>query len=127
MLDMKKALTKLMKAPIVVEQGTSGIWTYRKWSDGTAECWGHNTATVTFASIGNGWRGSGGQVNFPFTFKDVPRVFALHNGGSTTYWSAVSNANPTTTTTGSFTFERMVSTVGSTTVAYSIYAIGTWK
>lgn len=24
----------------VVEQGTDGIWKYRKWSDGTAECWG---------------------------------------------------------------------------------------
>ena len=24
----------------VVEQGTSGIWTYRKWNSGKAECWG---------------------------------------------------------------------------------------
>ena len=24
----------------IVESGTSGIWTYRVWSDGTAECWG---------------------------------------------------------------------------------------
>ena len=27
----------------VVETGTSGIWTYRKWSDGTAECWGRKS------------------------------------------------------------------------------------
>ena len=26
--------------PKVVESGTSDMWTYRKWSDGTAECWG---------------------------------------------------------------------------------------
>lgn len=24
----------------IVEQGTSGIWTYRKWSSGVSECWG---------------------------------------------------------------------------------------
>lgn len=24
----------------VVEEGKSGIWTYRKWSNGIAECWG---------------------------------------------------------------------------------------
>ena len=24
----------------IIESGTSGIWTYRVWSDGTAECWG---------------------------------------------------------------------------------------
>jgi hypothetical protein len=25
--------------PSIVEQGASGDWIYRKWSDGTAECW----------------------------------------------------------------------------------------
>ena len=25
----------------IVEQGKDGIWTYRKWSDGTSECWGN--------------------------------------------------------------------------------------
>ena len=32
--------------PYLVESGTSGIWNYRKWSDGTAECWGTSTASV---------------------------------------------------------------------------------
>jgi hypothetical protein len=27
----------------VVEHGTAGIWTYRKWSSGVAECWGVHT------------------------------------------------------------------------------------
>ena len=30
----------------VVEQGTSGIWTYRKWNSGLAECWGEVTANT---------------------------------------------------------------------------------
>lgn len=29
----------------VVEHGTSGIWTYRKWASGVAECWGSYTST----------------------------------------------------------------------------------
>lgn len=35
----------------VVEQGTSGIWTYRKWAGGVAECWGEVTvrASITDA------------------------------------------------------------------------------
>ena len=38
-------------ADYVVEQGTSGIWHYRKWSSGTAECWGEVTvrASITDA------------------------------------------------------------------------------
>ena len=30
----------------IVESGTSGIWSYRKWSDGTAECWGKDYSVV---------------------------------------------------------------------------------
>ncbi len=30
----------------VVEQGTSGIWTYRKWNSGIAECWSYMTGTT---------------------------------------------------------------------------------
>ena len=39
MLDMKKALTKLMQTPKVIESGREGIWQYRKWSDGTYDAW----------------------------------------------------------------------------------------
>lgn len=30
----------------VLEQGTSGIWAYRKWSSGVAECWGQPSNSV---------------------------------------------------------------------------------
>ena len=30
----------------IVESGTSGIWYYRKWSDGTAECWCSYNLTI---------------------------------------------------------------------------------
>lgn len=37
----------------VVEQGTSGIWTYRKWNSGVAECWGM-TSVASNAYSANG-------------------------------------------------------------------------
>lgn len=30
----------------IIEQGTSGIWTYRKWNSGIAECWGKGKVPV---------------------------------------------------------------------------------
>lgn len=30
----------------IVSQGTSGIWTYRKWASGVAECWGQPSKSV---------------------------------------------------------------------------------
>lgn len=34
-------------ADFIIEQGTSGIWTYRKWNSGVAECWGVSAVSVT--------------------------------------------------------------------------------
>lgn len=64
---MKELLTNIIKkiqqiayklgliADYVVETGTDGIWTYRKWNSGIAECWGVTSrATGTFTSHGIG-------------------------------------------------------------------------
>lgn len=69
--------------PTIVAQGTAGIWTYRTWSDGTAECWGKKDVSVTFPSAAN-WGGlfttgaiSGSNVNFPYgLFAEIPVVNA---------------------------------------------------
>jgi hypothetical protein len=69
--------------PTLVAQGTAGIWTYRTWSDGTAECWGKKDVSVTFPSSAN-WGGlyttgaiSGSNISFPFgLFAETPVVNA---------------------------------------------------
>lgn len=76
-------------ADIVVERGTSGIWTYRKWASGIAECWG-TSDTVTMDS----WKEWGGMYtaanvipayNYPFQFASAPMLQityrAIKNGG----------------------------------------------
>lgn len=41
------------QADYIVEQGTSGIWTYRKWNSGIAECWGKTSVeSNTYAANG---------------------------------------------------------------------------
>ena len=37
-------------ADFVVEQGTSDIWTYRKWNSGIAECWGVSSGTTSITT-----------------------------------------------------------------------------
>ena len=53
MLNDKKLFTKILNAlsvDYIVEQGTSGSWTYRKWNSGIAECWGTFTEVKGFTS-----------------------------------------------------------------------------
>ena len=57
----------------VVEQGILGVWDYRKWSSGVAECWG----IVTYTPPEN--VSMGGEievtVDLPFTFLSSPIAF----------------------------------------------------
>ena len=40
----------------IIEQDTSGIWTYRKWNSGIAECWGkYNFSNITTSSTWSGY------------------------------------------------------------------------
>lgn len=40
-------------ADFIVEEGTSGVWTYRKWNSGIAECWGYHSETVNCTEARN--------------------------------------------------------------------------
>lgn len=51
------------EADYVTEFGISGIWQYRKWRSGFAECWGH-IWQKGFSTIFN-------PVDYPFTFIDI--------------------------------------------------------
>lgn len=66
----------------VVEQGNSGIWTYRKWASGIAECWGKRTVSVTYQPQAN-WGAlfstgdnSVTRVAYPFAFTSAPMCVA---------------------------------------------------
>lgn len=61
--------------PYITSSGTSGNWTYRKWSNGIAECWGVQKFTVNFqSSNGIYYDSDNGRATFPFTFKKLPTV-----------------------------------------------------
>lgn len=47
-------LDNVNTADYIVEQGTSGAWTYRKWNGGTSECWGSGVATYQTSSTEGG-------------------------------------------------------------------------
>lgn len=50
----------------IVESGTDGIWSYRKWSDGTAECWGTYEFQLNLVEqFQNVWAGQTFALNLP--------------------------------------------------------------
>lgn len=64
-------------ADFILEQGTSGMWTYRKWNSGIAEAWGEATITSAIQTgYGNGfYNGSVYSLDLPYgLFKIRPQV-----------------------------------------------------
>ena len=56
----------IIVADYIVEQGTSGIWTYRKWNSGVAECWGKHSFTITaWAQWASAWETNGTYASYP--------------------------------------------------------------
>ena len=120
----------------VTETGTDGIWTYRKWSDGTAECWGQYTTTMNFTGS-SGVTGLlvgdvGLEIDFPTgLFVETPRCYSKYHGASksgTTYASFDYIASDTlsSTHTHKISILRIGGTVSGLTAKADFYAIGKW-
>ena len=84
----------------IVESGTSGIWSYHKYSDGTCELWGRKTITNLAISTalgsstapGSWYRSSAGQPfgRYPFSVynSSITTGFESTNGQSALTWAS---------------------------------------
>ena len=116
--------TEVMLTDFVCEQGTDGIWTYRKWDSGVAECWGNYsvnnvTAGATFSPLAV--RTFSGYITLPSgLFISAPQAFASGQWGS-----AYSIVSVNSTTATSITLSLMSVSAGNLTA--KLYAVGNWK
>ena len=104
----------------IVEEGTEGIWTYRKWNSGVAECWGTMTQNITsWSQWGTLYEGisSSHTATYPNgLFISTPDFWANSKGnsvgafietfsvGSATTTPQVYAVRPTTGNLGNFNF-----------------------
>lgn len=116
----------------VIEQGTSGIWTYRKWASGLAECWGDKTFTLS--NTGTVWVSPAyyyalSTVDYPFEFSSIPIEIATPVRSShNSYWiykGDATVADNTTTHTARYGAIKINSFSNSATVTLSFSVIGT--
>lgn len=115
-------------ADYVVEQGTSGIWTYRKWNSGIAECWGFQTQTCPLSSAyGSAYYTSVAPFcTFPTgLFISNPTVNIMRTGGGNGQGLiAISIYGINTSSCSAYVWNTLS---GSLTMTFSIHAIGRWK
>ena len=132
-LNLKELISKITSTPLIVESGTSGIWTYRKWSDGTAECWGSKTPTTnpTPAQWGSLYYIRVDGENYPtglFTsiISAYGQLACANDYVSSIRYQGHGGSAPSTTTSGDILAIRPNS-VGATSCTGLFYTIGKWK
>ncbi len=112
-------------ADFVVEQGTTGIWTWRKWYSGIAECWGKNIVTIDITTAwGTLSYGQVSAIEFPFTFKSAPTCQVTAETSNAAW--ATCNVRANTKFTSSVMLYRLGS-IAAQQCDIIYYAIGRWK
>lgn len=113
----------------VVDEGTSGIWTYRKWNGGTVEMWGQHTEHMT-----PGVAFGGVNITANGTAASLPA--SLVKAGTTPYFFyALKSAIPTIAvmdnsgTNISTPTIKIIADVVADIVSFEInwYVVGVWK
>lgn len=110
-------------ADYVVEWGNTGIWSWRKYASGLAECWGTITSTLSSSGSQLGYPyWSTGWYNLPFAFANVPTVTASANVGDQATMISYVNVN-----NSSLVVEASANASGSKTCEFHMMVKGKWK
>lgn len=111
-------------ADLVVEQGVSGVWTYRKWASGIAECSGYAGVVVPqeLTQSGSVYWSAPVYVDYPFEVFDAHRFTTISNVG-------ILCAQLTETHTTKLSFRLICTGTGKagTTATVHMYVRGRWK
>ena len=120
-----------MTVDFIVEQGTSGIWTYRKWNSGIAECWGKYTANVTIAKTWGALHVAqvNDRISYPFEFAGIPieNVRICSSAALFAYAESGGNGINTKAKTGVYCCARPAEHIDAINVTLDFHIVGRWK
>lgn len=122
-------LTSLEARDYIVEQGISGIWTYRKWNSGIAECWGKQSETVDITTaFGNMYRTQSVSImsNYPNGLFNAPPILTYSVESNVSVIATPNDTLGTSTSTQSVQILRPTSRASTNVTIYWI-AKGQWK
>lgn len=111
-------------ADFVVEQGTSGYWTYRKWKSGTAEAWCTRSITLNLSTqFGYVYAGQNESIDLPNgLFSSTDGMYVQLTGNN--LWTASCDIKAVDALAIKFfSGYKYENSVGS----YDIYVKGRWK
>jgi hypothetical protein len=118
-------------ADAIVEQGTKDNWYYRKYANGTAECWRRVSQTVDInTEWGSVYYGNCEEVEFPFSFYTAPIVNATVESGYALWlmsWTGSASVGTTLANKPASLRVARPTAVTGANIIIAYHAIGRWK
>lgn len=115
----------------IVEQGTKDNWYYRKYANGTAECWRRVSQTVDIETEwGSVYYGNCEEVTFPFSFYSAPIVNATVESGYGMWlmaWTGTASSGTTLANKPASLRVARPTAVTAASIIIAYHAIGRWK
>ena len=116
-------------------QGITNDWHWRKYSDGTAECWTRKAnaardVNTPFAEGSNMYYANCDEVEFPFAFSSVPVVTATVESFSAMIlmsWQGTDGSGASTVTKPASYRVVRPTTINKSSFTIAYHAIGRWK
>lgn len=114
----------------VESSGNSGIWHYRKWSDGYAELWGVTSqlsfnVTTAWGSVFESPNLTSNISSFPFTFTEPPQV-SVSTANANWNFLSIELGSPSVSGMGDIYITRPDSKTGFS-CKLSLHITGKWK
>lgn len=109
---------------IIVEEGTDGIWTYRKWNSGIAECWGQGTKTLSNYATSGSFYGYYTDFALP---SNLFTSISTHTYTATVGSGFTMSASGMATSTTNFKVYALASVSGSQSCIFDMIVKGIWK
>lgn len=113
----------------IVEQGTSGVWTYEKWNNGVLKCFANQSLTNVAVTTVWGAIYCSPQITLPsfptvIAFKEAPQVNVDWNGA---YSASTYGVIGVTTTKCGYTYICRPDSVTLASGSIAIQVVGKWK
>lgn len=119
------ATTSTIMGDYVIEEGTEGIWTYRKWNSGIAECWGEpQSGALTMSASGSVYVSAAVYVSVPAFLKSVDNIAYNSHNANVIGISNYGTFNITDCTVG---VRVQKSTNATDSVKFAARIFGRWK
>lgn len=128
-VDDLQTTAETLSYDYIVESGIDGIWQWRKWKSGIAECWGVSVCSIPangMSTLGSLFSFDGQEAFPEGLFVSIPVQELAPQRGTRSFWVGLRNT-AVSTSSAAYAIITTSNSANAHTVRVGIHAVGRWQ